>query len=158
MTAVDGSRSLLQIGRERYPDVEFHQIDLRERVDGEYDIVVALMVLMDLPELHVLRPRLALRGLLVATILHPAFFNQLTVDEGDGGYRQVRGYLDEEEWWIESFGGHRHYHRPLGRYVEWIASLGLGLVELYEPTPGAYEGWRSRIPTRLGMAARRIES
>ena len=48
----------------------------------------------------------ASRGVLVATILYPAFFPQKTVDEeGRGGYRQVRGYLENEAWWIEGFGG-----------------------------------------------------
>ncbi len=125
---------------------------------GEYDIVAALMVLMDLPDLATLRPQVAPGGVLVATLLHPAFFNQRTVDDASGGYREVRGYLEDEEWWIETFGGHRHYHRPLGAYVEWVASLGLGVVELFEPAPTAYDGWRSRIPTRLGLAARGLSS
>lgn len=154
--AVDGSGELLQIARARYPEVGFRQVDLRNGIEGDYDVVVALMVLMDLPDLDVLRPRLRSGGVLVATILHPAFFLQKTVDDELGGYRQVRRYLDEEEWRIESFGGHRHYHRPISSYVDWIGSLGLGVVELFEPPAAVYEGWRARIPTRLGLAARPI--
>lgn len=156
--AVDGSAELLKIARASHPGVSFRQVDLREGIDGEYDIVVALMVLMDVADLAKLRPRVCRGGVLLATILHPAFFLQKTVDDESGGYRQVRRYLDDEEWWIESFGGHRHYHRPISKYVDWIASLGLGVVELFEPPAASYDGWRARIPTRLGLAARPIES
>ena len=85
------------------------------------------MVLMDLPTLESIRPIVAPGS---ARRHHPA---PRVLQSADGerrrrGYREVRGYLDEEEWWIESFGNHRHYHRPLGYYAEWIASLGLGIV------------------------------
>ena len=157
VVGVDGSEQLLEIARTRHPDVAFEHHDLRRGYEGEFDVVVALMVLMDLPDLAPLRLRVRPGGALVATILHPAFYLQRTVDEDTGGgYRQVRGYLDEEEWWIEAFGGHRHYHRPLSAYVSWIASCGLGLVELFEPEAAVYEGWRRRIPTRAGLAARPI--
>jgi SAM-dependent methyltransferase len=158
---IDGSERLLAIARSRYPSVTCEQRDLRNGVgpdDGVFDAVVALMVLMDVADLSVLRPRLAPGGVVVATILHPAFYLQKTVDDDAGGYREVRGYLDEEQWWIDTFGGHRHYHRPLGHYVQWLASIGLGLVELFEPPAAIYTGWRTRIPTRVGLAARRIET
>ena len=80
MLGVDGSEALLDIARSRYPDVPFEQVDLRAGHDGEFDIVVALMVLMDLPELSRLWVRAG--GVLLATILHPAFYLQKTVDEG----------------------------------------------------------------------------
>ncbi|HTT92462.1 MAG TPA: class I SAM-dependent methyltransferase [Acidimicrobiales bacterium] len=41
---VDGSEALLDIARSRYPDVPFEQVDLRAGYEGEFDIVVALMV------------------------------------------------------------------------------------------------------------------
>ena len=155
VVGVDGSAQLLDIARSRYPHVTFEQRDLRRGYDGEFDAVVALMVLMDLPDLSALRLRVRNGGVFVATLLHPAFFLQKTVDEADGrGYRQVRGYLEDEAWWLDSFGGHWHYHRPLGSYVSWLASCGLGLVELFEPEAAVYEGWRRKIPTRLGLAAR----
>jgi SAM-dependent methyltransferase len=157
VVAVDGSERLLEIGRAAHPEVDFRRVDLvREGIDGTYDAVVALMVLMDLADLAEVRPALAPDGVLVATLLHPSFFLQKTHDDDRGGYREVRGYLDHETWRIESFGGHDHFHRPLGFYIDWIASLGLGVVELFEPPSASYEGWRTRIPTRLGLAPRPI--
>jgi len=137
--------------------VTFEQVDLRDDYRADFDVVVALMVLMDIPDLSKLKVHIRPGGILLATILHPAFFLQKTIDDEMGGYRQVRGYLDEEAWWIEGFGGHWHYHRPLGAYVSWLASCGLGVVELFEPEPATYEGWRRKIPTRIGIAARPVD-
>jgi SAM-dependent methyltransferase len=158
ITAVDGSERLLEIARDRHPGPTYRHVDLsRDGIGGTYDVVVALMSLMDLADLDRVRPTVAPGGVLVATILHPAFWNQRTVDEDDGGgYRRVRGYLAHETWWVEGFGGHHHYHRPLGFYVDWLASLGLGVVELFEPPALVYDGWRRAIPTRLGIAARNL--
>lgn len=95
---VDGSEQLLRIARERHPNVEFQHVDLSSGFTGAFDIVVASMVLMDLPDLAAVRPIVNDGGVLVATLLHPAFFLQKTVDDEAGGYRMVRGYLDEEVW------------------------------------------------------------
>lgn len=154
--AVDGSARLLDIARREHPGPDYRLVDLAaDGIDGTYDVVVSLMVLMDVSTLDRIRPAIAPGGVLLATILHPSFWNQRTVDEpGGGGYRMVRGYLDHDVWHVESFGGHAHHHRPLGFYVDWLASLGLGLVELFEPPTAAHAGgWREKIPTRLGLAA-----
>jgi SAM-dependent methyltransferase len=168
VVGVDGSERLLAIARERYPLCTFVHADLAVGLPdhlGAFDLVVALMVLMDLPDLSRVRPLLTPTGSLVATILHPSFFLQSPVDDVDAGerYRKVTGYLDQVEWWITSFGGHRHYHRPLGSYVDWIASLGLGVTELFEPPlprdgDTDYDRWVARIPTRLGLAASHVVS
>lgn len=84
------------------------------------------MVLMDIPVVDRLLADIAaaLRpgGGFVFTILHPAFFSRAIIDEGPGGqrYRKVTGYLDHETRWIESFGGHRHYHRPVSWYIDLV--------------------------------------
>ena len=115
------------------------------------------MVLMDLPELSPLRLWVRAGGVFIATILHPAFFLQKTVDEeGGGGYRQVRGYLEDEAWWIEGFGGHWHHHRPLSAYVSWLSGCGLGVIELLEPEPTVYEGWRRNSQPGLALPHARL--
>jgi SAM-dependent methyltransferase len=153
--AVDGSARLLDIAAERHPGPTYEQVDLAATgIAGTYDHVVTLMFVMDVPTLERIRPTVAVN--LVATLLHPSFWNQRTVDDseiGAGGYRRVTGYLDRATWRVEGFGGHNHYHRPLSDYVAWIADLGLGVSELCEPESLGYDGWRRRIPTRLGIAA-----
>lgn len=124
---------------------------------------------MDLPAVGRLLADVAARltpeGVLVASILHPAFFRQQPADDGER-HRRVTGYLAHEEWWIETFGGHRHYHRPLAWYVQQLRDAGLVLVDLDEPpalpphrAPEEEwtddERWFASIPTMLSFAARR---
>jgi SAM-dependent methyltransferase len=172
VTGVDGSDALLDQGRSRYPGVTFEQCDLINGLPWpgrRFDRVVAHTVLMDIPVLGRLLDDVAaaLRpgGVFVFTILHPAFFSRAIVDEGIGGqrYRKVTGYLDHETRWIESFGGHRHYHRPLSWYVSQLVERGLVVTGLHEPlsipadgTPEAewtdYQRWFATIPTVLAIS------
>ena len=120
---VDGSKELLAIARGRYPEVAFEQADLTEGLPESvasqtFDCVLAHMVVMDLPALEALAASLrrcvASDGAVVLTLPHPAFFMQSPVQDPSTGEwsRRVRGYLQHEEWRVESFGGHRHYHPP----------------------------------------------
>lgn len=171
---VDGSRALIDQARENHPRLNFGVRDLTEGLGegwaGPYDLVVSHMVLMDLPHIDRMladvSERLADDGVLVATILHPAFFNQQPVYDEER-HRRVTGYLAHEEWWIESFGGHRHYHRPLSWYVQELRRAGLALVDLDEPPTLPQEPrpepewtddqrWFSSIPTMLSFAAKRL--
>jgi hypothetical protein len=126
------------------------------------------MVVMDLPELDALGAGVAhsidASGRFILTLLHPAFFLQSPYEDPASGerYRKVRGYLREEVWWIEGWGGQGHYHRPLSFYVNWLAQHGFAVVELFEPpVPRAhapeewsdYDRWLSDIPTTLGLVA-----
>jgi len=173
VVGVDGSAELVARARADHPTLRFEVGDLTEGLPpeaaGPFDVVVSHMVLMDLPVLDaVLRDtaaRLADDGVLVASILHPAFFRQEPVLDGQR-HRRVTGYLEHEEWWIESFGGHRHYHRPLAWYVQRLRDAGLVLVDLDEPPSlpahgapqdawTADERWFASIPTMLSFAARR---
>src|SRR5437762_3426288 len=52
---IDGSEALLDIARSRHPVVRFERVDLREEYEAEFDIVVSLMVLMDIPDLSKLK-------------------------------------------------------------------------------------------------------
>jgi len=171
VSGVDGSASLVEIARRGHPEVRFELADLVEGLppalrDGAFDRVVAHMVLMDLPTIApVLRDVgacLAPQGTFIVTMLHPSFFLQSPVEDPVTGerYRKVTGYLDPEMWWVESFGGHRHYHRPFSEYVNELASAGLTIVEMIEPpTPTAptsdrdagWSAWFATIPTTLGL-------
>ena len=55
--------------------------------------------------------------------------------EGPGGqrYRKVTGYLHHQTRWIESFGGHRHYHRAVVRVHRATSKYGMVVTGLHEP-------------------------
>jgi SAM-dependent methyltransferase len=136
VVGVDGSDRLLQIARAQRPDIEFVQADLTTGLPDlgrrRFDRVLAQMVLMDMPELDCLLQDIGQcllpNGRFIFTIPHPA------LDRDDPG-----PYLHERTRWITTFGGHRHYHRPLGWYVNLLATSGLAVVRMFEDagtTPG----------------------
>lgn len=173
VVGVDGSRELLAMARTRYPGIEFKQADLTQGLPPSvssqtFDRVVAHMVVMDLATLEPLatslRQCVAADGVVVVTLPHPSFFLQSPMEDASTGerYRKVTGYLDPAEWWITTFGGHRHYHRPLEFYVKWLASAGLAVFDLNEPPvplvrpegdQDDHDRWFVTIPTMLGLAA-----
>jgi len=139
---------------------------------GPFDVVLCHMVLMDVPTLDRLLADVAVRlseeGVLVASILHPAFFGQQPAQDHER-HRRVTGYLGHEERWVETFGGHRHYHRPLSWYVGRLRDAGLAVVDLDEPpslpardVPESawteHERWFASIPTMLSFAALRVRA
>jgi SAM-dependent methyltransferase len=139
---IDGSEALLAHARRLAPDVEFSQYDLVRATpptDRLYHRVIAHMVLMDLPDLDrplaFVRQVLKREGCFVFTMPHPCFFNYKTrADPGTGElYCGVAAYLDPAEWWIDSYGGHRHYHRSLTFYFDALRRHGLAVTRLYEP-------------------------
>jgi SAM-dependent methyltransferase len=175
---LDGSAELLAIARTRHPGVELLQADLTLGLGSAqgrtFDRIVSLMVLMDLPALDPLLGDVsaALRpgGRFIFTMPHPCFWAQIPVeDQGSGErFRKVRSYLPLEHRWVTSFGGHRHYHRPLSWYFDRLAEAGLGVARLVEPpTPPTdnrpaeewtdYEVWMSTIPTMIGVSAGRLD-
>jgi SAM-dependent methyltransferase len=173
VVGVDGSQALIQQAQTSHPQLTWHVHDLTEPLPdswGPFDIVVAHMVLMDLPALHELltgvSQLLLPNGTFVFTILHPSFFNQPILESPPRGWvRAVDGYLDHEVWDIDSFGGHRHYHRPLCWYLQRLFDHGFVITGIDEPAtlpphsrPSKdwtdYERWFSRIPTMISIACR----
>jgi SAM-dependent methyltransferase len=138
---IDGSAELLKIAKSSYPDLEFFEQDLTRRLhlNREFDRIVALMVLMDIPELDLLmssvRAALKPNGKFIFTIPHPCFFNMKSdFDEETGQwFRKVTGYHQPEVWRIESFGGHNHYHRGLTYYFDNLRANRFAVTRLYEP-------------------------
>lgn len=176
VTGIDGSAALLAEAAARYPGITFIRHDLASglpHAPARYDRIVAHMVLMDVRDLETLAADIAgsLRpgGVMVFSILHPAFFSRAITDEGPGKarYRKVTGYLEHETRWIESFGGHRHYHRPLSWYIDLLCRNGLVVTGLHEPPtlPPAdvpvhewteYQRWFATIPTMLAVSCRKL--
>jgi 2-polyprenyl-3-methyl-5-hydroxy-6-metoxy-1,4-benzoquinol methylase len=139
---VDGSNAFLAHARAAYPHIAFTQYDLMEGLpplDRAFDRIVALMVLMDIPEIGSLmadvRGHLKDDGKFIFTIPHPVFFGYKTQRDEQTGvpYRRITGYLKPEVWWIETFGGHNHYHRSLTHYADQLRENSLAITRLYEP-------------------------
>lgn len=176
VVGVDGSFVLLDEARSLCPEATFVHGDLAFGLPAaarrSYDRVVAHMVLMNIAMLDRLLADVAasLRpgGVFVFSILHPAFSSRPIVDDAERGrYRKVPDYLTLETRWVENFGGHRHYHRPLYWYVERLVAHGLVVNGLIEPPSlppqdlppeqwSDYERWFSRIPTMLAVSCTRL--
>jgi SAM-dependent methyltransferase len=170
VVGVDGSEVLIDQARQRRPDLQFEVHDLTAglpaSIHGTFDLVVSHMVLMDMPTISTLlrdtTKVLSPGGVMVSTFLHPSFFRQQPVYE-PFRHRQVTGYLEHEQWWVDSFGGHRHYHRPLSWYVRQFATAGMTIVDLDEPETLPHhdrprtewsedEAWFATVPTMLSLA------
>jgi SAM-dependent methyltransferase len=139
---IDGSDPLLARARQAAPQADFTRCDLTADTlptDRTYDRIVAHMVLMDLPDLdHVLsfvRAVLKPDGRFIFTMPHPCFFNYKTRTDPETGalYCGVADYLTPAEWWVESYGGHRHYHRSLTWYFDALRRHTLAVTRLHEP-------------------------
>lgn len=174
VVGLDGSAELLSIGRAQHPGLDLRRVDLStglgETRSESFDRIVALMVFMDVVNLDPLLRDISTcpspGGRLIFTMPHPCFWAQSPIEDAETGerYRKVKGYLGLEERWVTSFGGHRHYHRPLSWYFDRLAEAGLAVTRLVEPaTPPAdnrppaqwsdYEAWMATIPTMIGITA-----
>lgn len=172
VVGVDGSGVLIEQARQRCPHLQFEVHDLTTglptTIGGPFDLVVSHMVLMDMPAisklLHDVAAMMTPGAIMASTMLHPSFFHQQPLYE-PLRHRQVTGYLEHEQWWVDSFGGHRHYHRPLSWYVRQFAGAGMAIVDLDEPASLPHhhrprdqwsedESWFASIPTMLSLATR----
>ncbi|WP_157983776.1 class I SAM-dependent methyltransferase [Nesterenkonia muleiensis] len=171
VVGIDGSRRLIDKARARPSSVEWVVHDLDTGLPpgiGRFDAAIAHMVLMDLsrlsPLLNDVQRLLKPGGVLVAAILHPAFFNQKVQRADDAWFRQVTSYLTPQRWWIDSFGGHWHYHRPLEFYIGELSAAGFVMTSLSEPRSlphdqldevdwSEYQKWFADIPTMLVIEA-----
>ena len=136
---VDGSERLIELARSRDPSLRWLHHDLRLGLPDAiaFDLVVSHMVLMDfdpvIPVVSDLARQMTAGQRVVVTLPHPAFFNYPTEGDGSGSYRKVRNYLKFEEWEIDTFGRHTHFHRPLSFYVQVFSDNGFLLNKLVEP-------------------------
>lgn len=143
VVGIDGSSELLAKAAILCPDARLLQHDLAlglPALGKRFDLFVAYMVLMDIPKLEPLfrdLRALCLPGTrLIAALNHPSFFfSELEQDSSGAWFRKIRTYLTQEVWRIPTFGGHNHYHRPLGFYFDLLRRSGFLVRTFVEPTP-----------------------
>jgi SAM-dependent methyltransferase len=134
VVGVEASPTLAQAAREAAPEIEVHIADAAALplADGNADLVVASMVLMNLDDLDAAMGEvarvLAPGGRLVASIVHP--FNSPKA----GTYFEAIAYPEERVR-----GGLRmtfhDLHRPLAAYAAAFERAGLLIESLREPVP-----------------------
>jgi len=109
---------------------------------GQFDLAVANMVLMDVPDLSASLDAIASLvrpgGTFVFTITHPCFWPMYA------GYAQEPWYRYESETMVEGLfavslseldAPTTHVHRPLNAYLNSLSTRGFVPVELREPFP-----------------------
>ena len=153
VTAVDGSKQLLEVARQR-AQVENLEIDhlcananaLDAIASASIDVVVASMVLMDVEDyggaVREIHRILAPCGELVMSITHPCFSapksEWVRDDAGQPRFFAVDRYFDRVAWEDVIARGFRRpvirRHRPLEDYMAPLIEVGLVLRDFQEPT------------------------
>jgi SAM-dependent methyltransferase len=160
VTAIDASRPMLDRARAREEDsplgIEYHLADagnLTMVADGEIDLVVASMSLMDFEDgeaaIGEIGRVLHSGGRLVASILHPCFeapgaaWLIERVNWEVSTARKIPRYREpgriEVPWHIHTDPTRvtytYSYHRPLSWYVKTLSAAGMALTAVEEPSP-----------------------
>lgn len=146
VTAIDGSVALLDIAHREneHPGITYLRLDLLDKLpfaDKEFDIVVANMVLMNLPKIDMLLSEttrvMKPAGLFVFSITHPCFFLSDWIEDSSGNksYKAIKDYLLERTEELEFWGKTVHYHRPLSAYFKSLEEHGLCVLSFDEPRP-----------------------
>jgi 2-polyprenyl-3-methyl-5-hydroxy-6-metoxy-1,4-benzoquinol methylase len=147
VTGIDGSAKMISIA-ERYParlGLGFKVADLTKKLpflDGCYDIVLANMVLMDIPRIDVAIAEFARLlvdgGMLVFSITHPCFFcyDWVTDEKGERAHKAISDYLTHKVLELNFWGKTLHFHRPLSCYFDVLSRNGFYIDAFKEPFPG----------------------
>jgi len=161
VVGIDASREMIRLAREKEREeplgIEYHVADAAQLPmleDGSFDIVVAFMSLMDIPDLDgVLREVsrvLKKGGRFLFSITHPCFarfrddLGWERDEEGRRLYYKVDDYFDEgPKEFVFTLGCGRvtlpvtiiNLHRPLTTYFRALHNAGLAVVRLEEPRP-----------------------
>ncbi|MDD1689605.1 MAG: methyltransferase domain-containing protein [Methanoregula sp.] len=174
VTGIDGSKEMVRMAWEENPDpsITYSVMDLTRPLPVEsrtFDIVLANMVLMDLPEIATsigeFSRVLKSDGSFIFSITHPSFFcSEWARDEtGARSYKRVSDYLGEKKECLNFWGPTLHYHRPLSRYIHTLETNGLCVISLHEPVPDIRPGKRDpdvlsnlRIPSFMVIKAAHV--
>ncbi len=148
VTGIDASEVLIQHAKDRYPDIEFSQMDLTKSLnfrDNSFHIILCKMVLMDIENIEIALSEfyriLQTSGTCVISIIHPFYplyyLFKRTWDGGDPNkYIDVDDYFENTFTWLLT----RHsnikspiYVRPLNFYINTITNNGFIIKGVSEP-------------------------
>ncbi len=146
VTGIDSSKDMIAIAMRKSPghNVDYEMMDLGQRLnlkDRQFDIVLANMVLMDMPRIAVAISEftrvLRKDGSLLFSIVHPCFFDYEWVSDEKGRklYKPISDYLNEKVEELNFWGKTLYYHRPLSAYFTALEHNGFSIISLKEPVP-----------------------
>lgn len=116
-----------------YLQADLSDLSVMENLQHPFDVVVANMVLMDIPDyvsaIHNCVAALRADGDFIFSITHPCF-EEPAAAWNKKGYVEVREYFQERA--IPSGYGH-WFHHPLSSYLNLVIRAGCTLQEIIEP-------------------------
>ncbi len=146
VAGIDGSKKMITLARSKNSEAEvnYQVMDLTQKLDfkeAQFDIVLANMVLMDIPRIDIVIAEFARilkeNGILVFCITHPCFFDSEWVSDEKGRklYKPISDYLNDKVEELNFWGKTLHYHKPLSAYFNALEHNGFSVVSLREPVP-----------------------
>ena len=159
VVGIDLSAGNVQQARERYPSIEFHEMDM-ERISFEpssFDIVFSSLAIHYVSDWNAaltgMRRVLAPGGSIVISTHHPASWSALKEEDGSTK-RQLLGFeVDKGSGKISLFGDYLHerpvtakfagtfeasfYHKSFSGMLREFREAGLSVVDCTEPGPVA---------------------
>lgn len=168
---IDGSTEMISIAESlpMQPNLKYRVLDLTEKLpfsDASFDVVLANMVIMDIPRIDVAIPEfsrlLTEEGILVFSITHPCFFSSDwdTDANGEKLFKRISDYLTPKVEELNFWGKTLHYHRPLSHYFDVLSQSGFCVDRFKEPTPTdemieKYPSWEyhRRLPSYVVIRA-----
>jgi ubiquinone/menaquinone biosynthesis C-methylase UbiE len=146
VTGIDGSHKMISAAKELLspPRLNYKIADLMEQLpfpDSCYDVVLANMVLMDIPKIDMAISEFSriLRkdGILVFSITHPCFFcsDWIAGENGEYLYKAISDYLIPRIEELNFWGKTVHFHRPLSQYFDVLSRNDFCVDAFREPMP-----------------------
>lgn len=147
VTGIDISDRMIAIAQAQYPEIDFRVdscSELRTIGDGQFDLLLANYVLMDVPDLEgavrsfsrVLRTQ----GIAVLVFSHPCFPQggaDVSADGQKSHYRWRFPYFERRKCVDPPWGHFRSdfiwFHRPLSDYWKAFKAAGFAVVDFEEP-------------------------
>lgn len=144
---IDGSKEMLRLAREQYPDCHFQFADLSQPLpfsDNSFDLIFCNQVLMDIENIDLVFSEcqriLEKDGIFYYAIVHPAFYDSEWIeDETHFKYAKIISNYIKPYQFKNTFGGETtHFHRSLSYYLNAASENGFMLAHTEEPV--TYDG------------------